>query len=52
MIKIFLTEHKSLKLDTPRIIAADWGEAESKCPEGNRVIGELIGEVGEDKNLN
>jgi len=38
---IFLTEHKYKNIDTPRINAKDWEEAESICPSYLRVIGIL-----------
>lgn len=44
-MKTYLTEHiKHEHLDTPRIKANNWEEAELKCPEHLIVIGELKAE--------
>lgn len=43
---IFLTEHRQCKiLDTPRIEAKSWEEAELICPSEQYVIGCLIEEI-------
>ena len=48
---IFLTEHVRYKLlDTPRIIADSWEEAESLCSYDYKVIGVLIEEIDVDDN--
>ena len=51
---IFLTEHKTDKsIDTPRIIANSWQQAQSVCPNHLTVIGVFIKEIEiNDINLN
>ena len=54
-MKTYLTSHIKYKwLDTPRIEADSWLEAESKCNKNNIVIGELIeeGEIEFKYNIN
>ena len=49
---IFLTEHKYKNIDTPRINAKDWEEAESICPSYLRVIGKFLYETDINPNNN
>ena len=49
---IFLTEHKTKNVDTPRIYANNWSDAESICPDNLRVIGIFIKELECNINLN
>lgn len=53
-MKTYLTETLSGLLAGKRIEANTFKEAESKCPKGYRVIGELIDEIDapEFDNLN
>ena len=47
---IFLTEHVRYKMmDTPRIIADTWEDAESLCSYDYKVIGVLIEEIDDNK---
>ena len=43
-MKTYLTEHIKTKEWGKRIKANSWSEAESKCPTGYKVTGELIEE--------
>lgn len=44
-MKIFLTETLSGLMCGERIEANSFKEAESKCPDGYKVIGELVEEI-------
>ena len=49
----YLTEHiKYSHIDTPRIEADTWAEAESKCPLDQKVIGILVDEIETNINFN
>lgn len=51
-MKTYITEHRIHKhLNTPRINAETFSEAEDKCPNDFIVIGELIEEIECDESI-